>query len=110
MRDSGAISVTAVIGEGEAPLAESTATGTKRRKRKAWRSYALSVLAVALTVAIAWGFNAVMAHAVGSIAMLFLVPVLLSAVSFGLRPALVTAFLSVWPTISSSCRRSTPSR
>jgi two-component system sensor histidine kinase KdpD len=36
-----------------------------------------------------------MAHAVGSIGMFFLIPVLLSAISFGLRPALATALLSV---------------
>ena len=55
----------------------------------------LERMAVAVTVGVAWLFNAVMAHALGSVGMLFLVPVLLSAVSFGLRPALLTSFVSV---------------
>ena len=68
-----------------------------RRKTdgSAWRNYAWSALAVAATVAVAWVLNAFTAHALGSVGMLFLVPVLISAVSFGLRPALFTAFVSV---------------
>ncbi len=94
MRESGAISITAVMARGDAIAAKSVATESAGNSRE-WQSYGWSVLAVASTVAIAWAFNAVMAHAVGSIAMFFLVPVLLSAISFGLRPALATAFLSV---------------
>ncbi|HVV65091.1 MAG TPA: sensor histidine kinase KdpD [Rhizomicrobium sp.] len=94
MRDSGAIGITAVAAHGEAAAPKTVATAARPDGEK-WRSYGSSILAVAATVAIAWVFNAVMAHAVGSIAMLFLVPVLLVAISFGLRPALATAFLSV---------------
>jgi two-component system sensor histidine kinase KdpD len=94
MRDSDTISVIAVKAEGDAVAPKSVATAAAA-EGTAWRSYAWSALAVAATVAVAWGFNAVMAHAVASIAMFFLVPVFFSAVSFGLRPALATAFTSV---------------
>jgi two-component system sensor histidine kinase KdpD len=93
MRDSGAISVTAVLAEGEVVAAKSVRTAPSVNVR-AWRDYAWSSLAVGLTTGIAWIFNAAMSHALGSIGMLFLVPVLLSAVTFGLRPALFTALLS----------------
>jgi len=93
MRDSGAISVTAVLAEGEVVAAKSVRTAPSVNVR-AWRDYAWSSLAVGLTIGIAWIFNAAMSHALGSIGMLFLVPVLLSAVTFGLRPALFTALLS----------------
>src|SRR4029077_13894199 len=93
MRDSGAISVTAVMAKPGAASPKTAATETKRTGNE-WHSYAWSVLALAITVAIAWGFNSVMAHAVGSIAMFFLIPVLLIATSCGLRPALAPAFLS----------------
>jgi two-component system sensor histidine kinase KdpD len=94
MHDSGTISITAVTahGDGVAPRAAMTSIASDGCE---WRNYAWSAAAVAVTVGIAWAFNAVMTHAVGSIAMFFLVPVLLIAVSFGLRPALATAFLSV---------------
>jgi two-component system sensor histidine kinase KdpD len=94
MRESGAISVTAVFAEGDAVAPKSVKTVPSVDAR-AWRHYGWSALAVAVTVGIAWVFNAAMAHALGSVGMLFLVPVLLSAVSFGLRPALFTAFVSV---------------
>jgi two-component system sensor histidine kinase KdpD len=94
MRESGAIGVTAVMAQGEAIAAKTVAT-ERAGEGRTWPSYGWSVLAVASTVAVAWAFNAIMAHAVGSIAMFFLVPVLLIAISFGLRPALATAFLSV---------------
>ena len=93
MRESGSISVTAVLAEGEVVAAKTVRTAPSVDVR-AWRDYAWSSLAVALTVAGAWIFNVAMAHALGSIGMLFLVPVLLSAVTFGLRPALFTAVLS----------------
>ncbi|MBV9692990.1 MAG: sensor histidine kinase KdpD, partial [Alphaproteobacteria bacterium] len=94
MRDSGAISITAVRAEGEA-LKPKSVTTTPNRDSHAWRSYGWSLLAVAATGAVAWVFNEVSAHALASIAMFFLVPVLLSAITFGLRPALATAFVSV---------------
>ena len=51
--------------------------------------------AVAGTVGVAWVINAISAHALGSLGMIFLVPVLISAVFFGRRVAFVTAILSV---------------
>jgi two-component system sensor histidine kinase KdpD len=94
MRESGAISVTAVYAEGDAVAPKSVET-IPNAGAWLWRHYAWSTLAVAATVGVAWLFNAAVAHVLGSVGMLFLVPVLLSAVSFGLRPALFTAFVSV---------------
>jgi two-component system sensor histidine kinase KdpD len=94
MRESGAIGIIAVMAEGDVVGPKSVATA-QRPDRLAWRNYAWSALAVAVTVGVAWLFNAVMAHALGSVGMLFLVPVLLSAIWFGLRPALLTSFVSV---------------
>lgn len=94
MRGSGAISVTAVLAEGEAVAPKSVKT-VPRVDPFAWRAYVLSALATAATVGIGWVLNATVSYALGSIGMLFLVPVLFSAVSFGLRPALFTAFVSV---------------
>lgn len=90
MRASGAISVTAVLAEGDAVAPKSVKTGDGA-PAVAWRDYGLSVLAVALTGALGEGLIAALPQALGSIDLLFLVPVLLSAVSFGLRPALFTA-------------------
>ena len=56
-----------------------------------WRGYLLSALAVAGTIGVAWVINEFSAHALGSLAMIFLVPVLISAVFFGRRIAFVTA-------------------
>jgi len=94
MRDSGAISVTAVMAKAGPASPKAAATESKRTGNE-WHSYAWSLLALTITAGIAWGFNSIMEHAVGSIAMFFLIPVLLSAISFGLRPALATALLSV---------------
>ncbi len=94
MRDGGAISVTAVMAQEGAPLAVSGAAASGSKSGD-WRSYAWSLASVAATVAVAYGANAMLALATGSIAMFFLVPVLSSAVTFGLRPALLTAFASV---------------
>ncbi|HWA88721.1 MAG TPA: sensor histidine kinase KdpD [Rhizomicrobium sp.] len=94
MRESGAIGIIAVRAEGDVVGAKSVATAIKI-DGLAWPNYAWSVLAVAATVAVAWVFNAFVAPALGSVGMLFLVPVLLSAIWFGLRPALMTAFVSV---------------
>ena len=94
MRMSGAISVTAVFADGDvvAPKSVKTRPGDVPF---AWQAYGWSALATAATIGVAWLLNAAVPHARGSIGMLFLVPVLLSAVSFGLRPALFTAFVSV---------------
>jgi two-component system sensor histidine kinase KdpD len=93
MRDSGAISVTAVMSRDDADVAR--ALSMPRARGDNGRGYALSMLGIALTVGAASGLNALFDLAEGSVAMFFLVPVLLSAVSFGLRPALLTAFASV---------------
>lgn len=94
MRDSGAISVTAVPAQGDVAGAGAVAAAS-RGEIQTWRSYLLSLVGIALTVGVAWVLNTVLDLASGSVAMIFLVPVLSSAVSFGLRPALLTAFASV---------------
>lgn len=94
MRESGTISVTAVLAQGDGVDAK-PAAGAIRGDGGSWRSYAWSALAVGATVGVAWAFNSGMHLAPGSVAMFFLVPVLLSAVSFGLRPALLTSFVGV---------------
>jgi two-component system sensor histidine kinase KdpD len=94
MRASGAISVTAVLAEGDAMAPKSIKTRAAPDGR-AWEPFAWSMLATVATIAAGWGLNATAPQALGSIGMLFLVPVLFSAVSFGLRPALFTSFASV---------------
>jgi len=94
MRESGDISVTAVYAHGDIVAPKSVKT-VRSADVWVWRHYVWSVLAVSVTIGAAWLFNAAVAHVLGSVGMLFLVPVLLSAVSFGLRPALFTAFISV---------------
>ncbi|HUO88196.1 MAG TPA: sensor histidine kinase KdpD [Rhizomicrobium sp.] len=94
MRSSGAISITAVLAEGAAVAPKSVKTRPSI-DGLAWEAYGWSSLATAVTIGVGWVLNGTMAHALGSVGMLFLVPVLLSAVSFGLRPALFTAFVSV---------------
>lgn len=94
MRQSGAISINAVTAEGDVLGTKTVATAINI-DGLVWQNYAWSALAVAVTVAVAWVFNAFTAHALGSVGMFFLVPVLLSAIRFGLRPALMTAFVSV---------------
>jgi two-component system sensor histidine kinase KdpD len=92
MQDSGAIGITAVAaeGDGETPLTVRTAAP---RDENTWLRYMASLAAVAATCAVAWLFNTALSRALGSVGMLFLVPVLLSAVSFGLRPALFAAVI-----------------
>jgi len=94
MRDSGAISVTAVLAQSDAVAPKPAATRAAQDP-SAWASYVWSALALAATVGVAWAANTLMHLALGSVGMFFLVPVLLSAVSFGLRPALFTSFASV---------------
>ncbi|MGB8601030.1 MAG: sensor histidine kinase KdpD [Rhizomicrobium sp.] len=92
LHNSGAISITAVLADGD--VIGRKAVGTKRAVTPSYPPYVLSLLAVAATLLAALGFNAL--HGLGSgIGMLFLIPVLVSAVSFGLWPALFTAFISV---------------
>jgi two-component system, OmpR family, sensor histidine kinase KdpD len=93
MANSGAISVTAVLAEGDA-MAPKTVRTAPREQEWPWGDYGKSAGAVAVTCAVAWLFNAALSNALGSVGMLFLVPVLLSAVSYGLRPALFAAFFS----------------
>lgn len=94
MRGSGAISVTAVLAEGDA-VAPKTVRTAPSTKADSWVPYGLSMLAIAVTICAAWILRELSNHALGSIGMLFLVPVMVSAVSFGLRPALFTAFVSL---------------
>ena len=93
LRNSGAISITAVLAEGDV-VAPKTVKTASREAEWPWADFGKSAAAVAVTCAIAWLFNAALSHALGSVGMLFLVPVLLSAVSYGLRPALFAAFFS----------------
>ncbi|MEJ1968236.1 MAG: sensor histidine kinase KdpD [Rhizomicrobium sp.] len=92
MREGDSISITAVSSRGETIPAKSVRTAP-RDDGLAWRHYGASVLAVAVTVAVVQLLGT--ALTIGSAGMLFLVPVLISAVSFGLRPALFTSLLSV---------------
>ena len=94
MRESGAISVTAVLAEGDVVAPKSVKTG-EAAEPFAWRAYVLSALATTVTIGVGYLLNASMPNALAGVQMLFLIPVLLSAVSFGLRPALVTSFVSV---------------
>ena len=95
IRNSGAISVTTVSPRGEMH------TGQERQDRAAARSDCLARLSAqrrrgdAGTVGVAWIMNAIFAQSLGSLGMVFLVPVLVSAVFFGRWPAFVTALLSV---------------
>jgi two-component system, OmpR family, sensor histidine kinase KdpD len=92
LKESGSISVTAVLVEGGGVTAKAVKT-MPLPDPKNWRRYAISACAVAATIGVAEVFNAFMS--LGSIGMLFLIPVLASAVSFGLYPALFTALVSV---------------
>ena len=94
IKNSGAISVTAVSPRGETIPAKSVLTAA-RPGRVGWRGYLLSIAAVALTALVAKAINMIFAQALGSVAMIFLVPVLFSAVFFGRRPAFVTSLLCV---------------
>ena len=94
IRDSGAISVTAISPRGESMPAKSVRTALKREPIS-WRGYLISVVAVAATVGVGLIMSAFTARALGSLGMVFLVPVLVSAVFYGRRTAFVTAFLSV---------------
>ena len=94
MRNSGAISVTAVLAEGDALAAKTVATAAPRSEGS-WREYILSSLAIVGTVLLGMALRAVSNQALASIGMLFLVPVMVSAVTFGLRPSLFTAIVSL---------------
>lgn len=94
IRNSGAISVTVVSPHGEAIPAKKVRTAPSAANIS-WRGYLLSVAAVVATVGIAMAMRAIFSQALGSIGMVFLVPVLASAVFFGRREAFITAILSV---------------
>jgi two-component system sensor histidine kinase KdpD len=93
-RESGAISVTAISPRGATIPAKSVETAP-HHEGIAWRGYLLSAAAVAATVGVGMIMNAVSPQALGSLGMVFLVPVLVSAVFFGRRTAFITALLSV---------------
>jgi two-component system sensor histidine kinase KdpD len=94
VKHSGAISVTAISPRGESLPGKSVKTAP-REAAIAWRGYGLSATGVAATVGVGLLMKAVFAQALGSLGMVFLVPVLASAVFFGRRTAFVTALLSV---------------
>src|SRR5580658_226785 len=80
-KSSGAISITAIAPRG-APIPAKSVKTAKRAEGIVWRGYLISALAVACTICVAWVINAVSAQALGSLGMVFLVPVLVSAVFF----------------------------
>lgn len=94
IRNSGAISVTAVSPRGEGVPPKSVHT-VSRKKPIDWRGYLVSAATVVLTILIAKAVSFVVPEIVGSLAMVFLVPVLISAVFYDRRTALATALLSV---------------
>jgi two-component system sensor histidine kinase KdpD len=94
IRNSGAISVTAVSPRGEGVPPKSVRT-VSRKKPIDWRGYLVSAATVALTILIGKAVSFVVPEIVGSLAMVFLVPVLISAVFYDRRTALATALLSV---------------
>ena len=94
MNRSGPISVTAVLAQGK-PVAPKNVTTAVPASETDFRPYAISVIASTLTVLVGMVLREVSNQALASISMVFLVPVMISAVSFGLRPALFTAFLSL---------------
>ena len=94
IRNSGPISVTAVSLRGETIPAKNVKTAPGMQPIY-WRGYLLSAGAVAGTVGVAFIMNMVSVRVLGSLGMVFLVPVLISAVFFGRRTAFVTALLSV---------------
>ena len=91
MRRSGAISVTAVLAQGKAVEPKAVATAPSQVQGDI-RPYVLSAFASAVTLLLGMALRSVFSQALGSIGMLFLIPVMISAVSFGLRQALFTAF------------------
>ena len=92
IRDSGAISIVSVSAKGE-PLGAKTVKTAARQEGRDWRPFAWSALYVALTALAANLLSTIIAGS--SLGILFLVPVLLSAISFGRWPALFTAIASV---------------
>src|SRR5579859_6090165 len=94
MRDSGAISVTAVLAEGDSVPPKTVATAASQQDGR-WRHYILSAAAIVATVMAGMALRVLSNQALASIGMLFLIPVMVSAVSFGLRPALFTAIVSL---------------
>ena len=88
MRESGAISVTAVLATGDA-VAPKTVKTAPAPDDKAWRRYGLSLTFIVLTTGAGWLLRAITSQALESIGMLFLVPVMASAVSVRPAPRLV---------------------
>jgi two-component system sensor histidine kinase KdpD len=94
IQGSGAISVSAISPRGETIPAKSVRTAPKM-KPIAWRGYLVSTAAVVAMIAVGMAMRAISERALASLGMVFLVPVLISAVFYGRRTAFVTAILSV---------------
>ena len=94
------------------PLAEdTTAVGTRRlvpRTIGSGRAYLLTLLMVAAVTALGSALFHVIA--LGNVALLYLMPVMVAASLYGLWPGLVAGVASSLRTSSSSCPRSAPSR
>jgi two-component system sensor histidine kinase KdpD len=94
IHNSGAISVSAISPRGETIPAKSVRTAPKMQPF-VWRGYLISVVAVVGTIAVGMAMRAISERTLASLGMVFLVPVLVSAVFYGRRTAFVTAILSV---------------
>jgi two-component system sensor histidine kinase KdpD len=94
IQGSGAISVSAISPRGEAMPPKSVRTAAKIQPI-AWRGYLISAMAVAATIAVGMAMRAISDRALASLGMVFLVPVLVSAVFYGRRAAFATTILSV---------------
>ncbi|HEV2651049.1 MAG TPA: DUF4118 domain-containing protein, partial [Rhizomicrobium sp.] len=92
MRDGDTISITAVSLSGEAVPVKNVRTAIPQTSIN-WEHFGWSVAAIAVTIGAVYVFGK--ALTIGSAGMLFLVPVLISAVYFGLRAALFTTVVSV---------------
>ena len=92
IRNSGAIGITSVSAKGD-PVAAKTIKTAERQDGLDWKPYAWSTAYEALTTLAANLLSTIISGT--SLGMLFLVPVLVSAVSFGRLPALFTAIASV---------------
>lgn len=92
IRKSGAIAVN-VVSPRAGTASVRTVKLAPRPSSEPWQPYAWSALAVVGAVAVAKLLDTAIGF--GSLSMILLLPVLFSAVSFGLRPALVASVLSV---------------
>jgi two-component system sensor histidine kinase KdpD len=92
IRKSGPIGVQIVAASGETVPPKSVKT-VSPTEHSPWRHYGWSLASVVATLCVTQLLDLWVGF--GNLGMIFLMPVLFSAASYGLRPALVTSFLSV---------------